>query len=369
MQTDVEKWLNARGYNAKNDENGLSVSDNSGKTFTLDTTGFSKKDGMYLASPDSIRSSLSQSGIGAPKGYTPLRNTLSGQGVSVGYDSRSDAPIVGGQPLNKNDARLIKIGEDYWIDENYAKSFVPKTYENPYKKEIHNLITELTDSEFIYNPERDGALAAAQQEAMLKAKQSANSRGLLGGSTAEIMRQKAAQELVPQYEQMAYARYAADRAAKQETLSLLSGLAENAFSEYKDTQTLQQNAKKFAFDVQTAADTAAYRAESLLNEKEENQQNQAAKTFANQLSKVIAMGEVDNDAAEILGIPAGTLTAAERQFMAKLYEAQEADRAERAQKAAEAEAQLAKEEREWQRKKELLSLQTDENIREYMAKQ
>lgn len=367
MEIDVQNWLKERGYGTEKTENSLSVSDKSGKSYALDTTGFSAKDGVYLASPDNIRASLTKSGVGAPKGFTPLRNTLSAQGVSVGYDAVADAPIVGGQLLNKNDSRLMKVGDDYWIDETYAKSFIPKAYENPYKQEINSLISALTDMEFTYDPKKDSALAAAQEAAMLQAKQSANSRGLLGGSTAETMRQRAAEALVPQYEQLAYARYAQDRAAKQETLSLLSGLAENAFSEYKDLSSMTLDAKKYANDVQAAADTKAYRAETLAQDRLENMQNQAAKTFSNQLAKVMAMGEVDEAAAEVLGLPVGTLTAEQRQFITKLKAAAESEAAQIAREQEKDAAALAKEEREWEREKELLTMQTNEKIRAALA--
>lgn len=367
MEFDVQNWLKERGYNTETHDTGLSVSDKSGKSYNLDTAGFSEKDGTYLASPDTIRTSLTKSGVGAPKGYTPLRNTLSAQGVSVGYDAVADAPIVGGQLLNKNDSRLMKVGDDYWIDETYAKSFIPKQYENPYQKEINSLVSLLTDMEFTYDPNQDSALAAAQAGAMLAAKQSANSRGLLGGSTAEIMRQRAAAELVPQYEQLAYARYAQDRAAKQETLSILSGLAENAFSEYKDTVSQSLDAKKLASDVQAAADTKAYRAETLAQNALENTQNQAAKTFSNQLAKVMAMGEVDEAAAEVLGLPKGALTADQRQFLVKLQAAAEKEEAALATEREKEAAALEKEERDWQREKELLTLQTNEKIRAALA--
>ncbi len=367
MEIDVQNWLQERGYGTEKTGNSLSVSDKSGKNYSLDTTGFSAKDGTYLASPDTIRASLTKSGVGAPKGFTPLRNTLSAQGVSVGYDAVADAPIVGGQLLNKNDSRLMKVGDDYWIDETYAKSFVPKKYENPYQKDINSLISILTDTHFTYDPNQDSALAAAQASAMLAAKQAANSRGLLGGSTAEIMRQRAAAELVPQYEQLAYTRYAQDRAAKQDTLSLLSELAENAFSEYKELSSMSLDAKKHANDVQEAADTKAYRAETLAQNQLQNAQNQAAKTFSNQLAKVMAMGEVDEAAAEVLGLPQGMLTAEQRQFITKLQAAAESEAAQIKREQEQEAASIAKEERDWEREKELLTMQTDEKIRAALA--
>lgn len=367
MEYDVQNWLKERGYKTENNENGFTVSDESGKAYTLDTAGFNAKNGVYMASPDNIHASLQKSGVGAPSGYTPLRNTLAASGVSVGYDAVQDAPIVGGQLLNKNDSRLMKVGDDYYIKEDYAKSFIPKPFENPYKEQIDSILSALTKNQFLYDPEKDTALAAAQDAAMLAAKQSANSRGLLGGSTAEIMRQRAAADLIPKYEQLAYSRYAADRAAKQETLSILSGLYENAFSEYKHASSKALDEKKLANDAQEAADTKAYQTKMLAQNAAEAMQNQAAKTFSNQLAKVIAMGEVDKDAAEVLGIPEGTLTFEQKQFMEKLRAAAEADAASAARAEQEKADALAKEQREWKQKQALIKLQTDEKIRAALA--
>lgn len=292
--------------------------------------------------------------------FVPLRNTLAAAGVSVGYDKLADAPIVGGQLLNKNDSRLKKVGDDYYIQKDFAKSFMPKAYENPYKDRITSLLDSLTNSHFSYDPAKDASLAAAQEEAMLAAKQAANSRGLLGGSTAEIMRQRAAQSLVPQYEQMAYNRYQNDRAAKLNTLSLLDALSDNAFAEYKGVASLADSQKQLALDAQAAADNAAYKAESLAVQKEENAQNAAAKSFANQLSKVLAMGSVDAEAAAVLGLSEGMLTAEQLQFMAKLEAASQSEQAKLA-------AEKAEKDLSWEREKELLRLETDEKIRAALA--
>lgn len=145
---------------------------------------------------------------------------------------------------------------------------------------------------------------------MLAAKQSANSRGLLGGSTAEIMRQRAAQDLVPVYEQMAYSRFQDAREAKIDRLSILESLAEGAFSEYEGEANLKLKNQEIAQAAQDAANTEAFNKEKL-----------AAQTFANQIDKVIAMGEVDEEAASVLGLPVGTLTADQKQFIVSMQQA------------------------------------------------
>jgi len=374
MDYNVENWLRERGYKTVSNEKGLSVTDGRGKTYALDTSGFTADGGTYMGSGDTIRTTLAKSGAGGPAGYTPLRNTLSGAGASVGYDATADAPIVNGQMLNKNDSRLIKVGDDYWIDEAYAKEFVPKEYENPYKEEMNSILSALTDMQFSYDPAKDTALRAAQDEAMLAAKQSANARGLLGGSTAEIMRQRAAQALVPEYEKLAYSRFADDRNAKMEMVSILGTLAENAFKEYAGEAELALQNRKYAQDAQVAADNRAKTAQeaALSREKleredafarEELEKNTAVKTFSNQLDKVIAMGVVDEEAAAVLGLPAGTLTREQWQFVTKLAEAAEAEKRAAAEKEQERADALAEEEREWERKKDLLKFQTDEKIR------
>ena len=310
MDLDVEKYLSERGYKISRGDGSLSVTDGKGNAYSLDTTGFTNNGGGFAGSEAAIRASLTKSGAGAPKGYVPLRNTLAAEGAVVGYDKTGDAPIVNGQMLNRNDSRLLKIGDDYYIDEHYAKSFYPKEYEDPYGRQTKTLLSELANMKFSYDPESDASLKAAQEEAMLASKQSANARGLLGGSTAEIMRQRAAQDLVPVYEQLAYGRFQDEREAKIERLSLLDSLAKGAFAEYEGEENLRLSEKKLANEVQAAAD-----------EKALNEEKLKATEFANQLDKVLAMGEVDEKAASILGIPAGTLTAEQKQFIISMQQA------------------------------------------------
>ncbi len=338
MEYTVENWLSERGYETVSDGNTLSVIDGKGNVHALDTAAFGKTDGGFRASGDTIRTALAKSGAGGPRGYTPLRNTLAAKGATVGYDKEADAPIVNGQLLNKNDSRLIKVGDDYWMEKSFAESFVPKKYENPYEKKTDSVLSELTQMRFSYDPKKDTALHAAQEEAMLAAAQSANSRGLLGGSTAEIMRQRAAQALVPQYEALARERFEADRAAKMDTVSLLGSLAKNAFSEYQTGEGLALQQKQLGQDAQSAAD------------------DRADAAFRNELDKVMAMGVVDKNAAAVLGVPEGTVTKDQVQFMEKLMAAIEEERLK---------AEAA--ETEWERKKEFLKMQTDEKIRAQRA--
>ena len=375
MDYNVEKWLKDRGYQTSVSDGAVSVTDGDGKQYALDTSGFSSSESGLYASGDTLRTALGKSGAGAPKGYTPLRNTLAAQGVTVGYDKTADAPIVNGQMLNKNDSRLLKIGDDYWIEENYARSFVPETYENPYRKETENLLSELADMHFAYNPNQDTALKAAQEEAMLSAKQSANARGLLGGSTAEIMRQRAAQDLVPVYEQMAYNRFLDERNAKTERLTLLGSLAENAFSEYEAEMKLKNENRDFAQRVQEAADAESYRKDSLALENEKWQgeksleeqklvQNEKQNSFKNQLSKVLAMGTVDKAASEILGLPEGAMTAEQMNFIATLNRLMQ----EMEQEMILADKKYENEENDRAFEKEKIGLGTDAKIRINQAK-
>ncbi len=291
-----------------------------------------------------------------PSGFVPLRNTLQAEGVHVGYDATKDAPIINGKTLNKNDSRLMKVGDDYYMDAAYAKSFIPKAYKNPYKEDMDTVLSELYGMQFSYNPNTDTGLQMAQKQAMLAAKQSANARGLLGGSTAETMRQRAAQELVPQYERLAYDRFLEERNAKLETLSVLEALSDNAFREYTGKEELAQKTQGLHMEAQSAADNQAALLKTEALEKEKMAKDSENRAFTNQLQKVVAMGVVDEEAAEVLGVPAGTLTFDQLSLLKKLQAEEEALRLEE-QAAAE----------EWEKKKAYLKMQTDEKIRAALA--
>lgn len=304
MQYHVKDYLTDRAYTVSDTENGYLVADASGKSHALDTSSFTKKEDGFYADDATLRSAMQKSSIGAPKGYVPLRNTLSAAGVNVGYSEKSDAPIVNGHLLNKNDKRLVKVGDTYYMDKNFAAEFMPKPYINPYNAETKTLLSELINSRFSYHPNQDNALRIAQENAMLRAKQSANSRGLLGGSTAEIMRQRAAQDLIPQYEQLAYARYKDNVDAKIRTLSLLDALSENAFREYEGEETLRLKEQTLAQEAESASQAADVQAAA-----------KQADAYRQALDRVKLLGEVDQEAAEILKLPVGTLTEDRRQFL------------------------------------------------------
>lgn len=313
MEYKVDQWLKDRNYGVSNGEKGLSVTDGSGTVRTLDTTGLTQKaDGMY-GTRQSISAALSNSNVGAPKGFAPLRNTLTASGATVGYAPQSDAPIVNGQTLNPNDSRIVKVGDDYWIDKGYADSFTERSYQNPYKDEMKSILRSLVRDNFSYDPSKDTALAAAQENAMLAAKQSANARGLLGGSTAEIMRQNAAAQLIPQYEAMAYARYQDEKDRKVKTLSVLDSLAKNAFAEYNEGNAMEMANKQYAQNVQEAQEASADHA------------------FQQQLKRVTTIGEVDEEAAAVLHLPVGTLTADRREFLEQFNQALAMQAAEKEQ--------------------------------------
>ncbi len=323
MKVNVTDYLKERKYKAEDTEGGLSVTDASGKSHNIDTTAFTKgEDGFYADAKD-IQNSLTKSSVGAPTGYVPLRNTLAAAGVNVGYAEKSDAPIVNGQLLNPSDSRLVKVGDTYYMDAAYAQNFMPKKYENPYEKKTKEVLSSLINDRFQYNPLEDDALLAAQKSAMLAAKQSANSRGLLGGTTAEIMRQRAAQELVPTYAQMAYEKFQDGRNSKLQTLSVLDALSDQAFREYETQNNIALATQKQATGIEEAWN------KGMLAEREQTLAEQKAKedadanTFMEALKKVQLMGEVDDTSAQVLGLPKGMLTAERRQFLEAFAQAME----------------------------------------------
>ena len=83
---------------------------------------------------------------------------------------------------------------------------------------------------------------------------------------------------------------------------------------------------------------------------------------------MLALGVVDEEAAAVLGLNVGTLTADQLQFIAKLNAAVESERNAAARAEQERADALAKEDRDWEREKELLNLQTDAKIRVANAK-
>ena len=110
------------------------------------------------------------------------------------------------------------------------------TYSSPYAENINKTLTAITNRpSFSYDPSKDVGLQSAQTNAMDTVSRAAARRNMLYSESSKAQMGKSALELVPQFEQTAYNRYAGQGQDLYSQLSALSNLEGQEYDRYRDT--------------------------------------------------------------------------------------------------------------------------------------
>lgn len=185
-------------------------------------------------------------------------------------------------------------------------------YQSTYADTINSLISEMltqVQNGFEYDPATDTALQMATEYAANSTLQSLAGSGVLNSSATAERVARVVSSLIPQYEQLAYTRWTDSLGQLADTAQLVMNYDSQQFEYWKDAK--DREFEKLQFDYQ-------------------KQQNE----LENAWKRVDELGYVDNEAAAILGVPAGTLSGEarlakeEREFeLAKMREQLEIQKA------------------------------------------
>ncbi|MBW2002995.1 MAG: peptidoglycan-binding protein [Deltaproteobacteria bacterium] len=173
-------------------------------------------------------------------------------------------------------------------------------YQSPYTGQIQDIIQQLQGRQFQYDPAKDIALQQAQQQAINKVSEEMASRGILSST---ITADRAAQEaaiLIPQYRQIAFNEYMSETDRLMDYGKFLQGLDQQSYNRIADQWARDWKQKEFQY-------------QQALNEIEISQQN-----IDRAWDRVNELGYVDNEASQILGVPAGTPSRRAREFMEQI---------------------------------------------------
>lgn len=185
-------------------------------------------------------------------------------------------------------------------------------YQSAYADSINSLISEMlsqVSNGFQYDPASDTALQMATEYAANSTLQSLAGSGVLNSSATAERVARVVSDLIPQYEQLAYTRWTDGLNLLANTAQLVMQYDSQQFEYWKDAKDREFQNKQFEY------------------QKEQD-------ALENAWKRVDELGYVDNEAAAILGVKAGTLSGQarlakeEREFeLQKMREQLEIERA------------------------------------------
>ena len=204
-------------------------------------------------------------------------------------------PVAYTQPTNANTAAYQNVMNNYQSqyqnEYKYPTIKLPTVdtntiegqYQSAYSSAINELATNILNMRFSYNPNEDDLLQQASQYATQTTFESMNSKGILNSSmTAERVAQVVG-KLIPEYEKMARDEFDASFSRMLNMANLIMTMDDRAFTQWQDA-----------------------RDQKWKEEEAEYQKKQDA--IENAWQRVDELGYVDNEAAIVLGVAAGTLS-------------------------------------------------------------
>lgn len=159
-------------------------------------------------------------------------------------------------------------------------------YQSAYADTINSLISGILDKVqdgFQYNPLTDSALQMATEYAANSTLQSLAGSGVLNSSATAERVARVVSNLIPQYEQLAYTRWTDALGQLADTAQLVMNYDSQQFEYWRDAKDREFQDKQFEYQ-------------------------KAQDKLENAWKRVDELGYVDNEAAAILGVPAGTLS-------------------------------------------------------------
>ena len=173
----------------------------------------------------------------------------------------------------------------------------PGQFTSAYTAELESLLADIKNSKFTYDPATDPLWQQAKVDISKAVKSAMNARGILGSTiTADRMTQVMASEL-PKYEERAYARYQGELEKLLNVFTLTMKMDERDYGRWVDNWEMNYKA-------------------TVANWDRQNQLfNQNISSYNAALDKIDMVGYVDNETSIITGIPVGTLSKSEREYL------------------------------------------------------
>ncbi len=226
--------------------------------------------------------------------------------------------------------------------DNFSYSEKMPEYKSSYDKDIQKLYQQLADiQEFSYDPYSDDLFKYYKQQYNREGKRAMEDLlGELsmntGGVASSYAVSAAAQSLdyynskltdkIPQLYSDAYERYLDNIKQKEKNLEILSELSSDEYERYLDSIDLYNKNREFNYnmysdsidreltaqkredEIEESRQDYEYLLKKLSDEADENSRKAQQQEYENALKKWQALGYLDAESAEILGLPAGLHT-------------------------------------------------------------
>jgi hypothetical protein len=194
----------------------------------------------------------------------------------------------------------------------------------PYAAQLETKINEILSRTFNYDPATDTQLQLATKNMTRTVLEAMNSRGILNSTITENQVQQGVADLMPQYQQIARQQFQDEGTVLMSQVDMLMNANNTAYNQYMDEGERYAKALELVMSLSKESYTKWVDAEKLKYDKYIDSWNAEIKGIELQDAKIAAawdrtseLGYVDNAASIILGVPAGTLSAAAREAKIK----------------------------------------------------
>jgi len=213
-------------------------------------------------------------------------------------------------------------------------------YQSNYADAINKVAQNILNMRFSYNPNEDDLLKVASQYAAQNTFESMNSKGILNSSMTAERVAKVIGNLIPTYEKMAREEFDASFSRMINTANLLMNMDDREFTQWQDARDQKWK-------------------------EEEREYARKQDALENAWRRTDELGYVDNEAAVILGVSAGTLSKDAREAK-EAYERQIAEWNRQHEAEKQTEIELLKLKQDMQ--KEMYDYQASVDNRSYESK-
>ncbi len=196
--------------------------------------------------------------------------------------------------VNASGVKKTTIGTTIVTPQTKNLNTIKGQYQSAYSDTMNSLLQKMLEgldsieSGSFYDPTQDRALQVASEYAANSTLQSLAGSGVLNSSATAERVARVVSELIPQYEKLAYERKIAYLGQLADTAQMIQSYDAQQFEYWKDAKDREFQEKEFEFNKKQAE-------------------------LENAWKRVDELGYVDNNAAAVLGVKAGTLSGQARE--------------------------------------------------------
>ena len=227
-----------------------------------------------------------------PQAYNPEstnNNVIDFNQIYESYQSQYGNNQNANNSVSSSGVKRTSVGTTIVTPKTSNLNSIEGQYQSAYSDTMNSLLQKMLEgldsieNGTFYDPTQDKALQAAAEYAANSTLQSLAGSGVLNSSATAERVARVVSELIPQYENLAYDRKMAYLGQLANTAQMVQSYDAQQFEYWKDAKDREFQEKQFEF-------------------------NKKQQELENAWKRVDELGYVDNNAAAVLGVKAGTLS-------------------------------------------------------------